>query len=271
MGLLHSLDIIGSLFRIKHNKIITHIGNFEVDKCYNLDCRLGLEQLPNESIDTIITDCPFAIKNGSAHTENYNRNGDNVMEGYQEIPIEEYASFSEAWISGSYRVLTKKGTLCIVSSWTNQREILNAIHKNHFYLQNQLIFKYNFGLFTKKKLVSSHYNIFICSKHKTDYTFNKLNWYCEDVISASEFDIEILDIKREYWTNKIKTPNKLPKELVEMLVFYYTNPDDKILDCFSGSGTILKVSTALGRYCLSFEIVKHYADFSNYRKNQLDY
>lgn len=215
-----------------------------------MDCRDGLTQLPDHSIDTIITDTPFGIDHGKG-TENYNRNDDNVIEGYKEIPIEEYPSFTESWVKLAYNKLTKYGTLIIVSSWSNQKDILNAISNNGFYLVNELIWKYNFGLFTSKKLVSSHYCIFICAKHRTRYIFNKLNWYCEDIIQSEDFDLEILDIKREYWRGKFKTPNKLPKELVEMLIFYYSNPDQIIVDLFSGSGTILRLIAHCKRAILS--------------------
>jgi site-specific DNA-methyltransferase (adenine-specific) len=228
--------------------------------------------LPNESVDTIITDCPFAIENGKPETLNYNRDSVNVMEGYHEIALADYALFSNQWIQKAYSKLTKHGTLIIVSSWSNQRDILNAINENNFYLQNEIIWRYNFGLFTKRKFVSSHYKIFFCSKHKTKFTFNKPIWYCEDIMTT-EYDekMEIFEIPREYWKGLIKTPNKLPKELVEMLVFIFSNPDDIVLDCFSGSGTILKVGSYMGRYVLAFEIVKTFADFSNFRLAELNY
>jgi site-specific DNA-methyltransferase (adenine-specific) len=257
------------MIQIAHNSVKTDIGSFKLNACYHVDCLKAIDLLPNASIDVVLTDCPFGIKNGDTHTQNYNRDGDNVISGYQEIPIANYAEFSNAWISKVYPKIKKYGSLIIISGWSNQRDILNAIYNAGYYIQNQLIWKYNFGLFTKKKLVSAHYNIFVCTKHKTQFTFNKINWYCEDIMDSKDFDVEILDIPREYWTGKIKTPNKLPKELTEMLIFYFSNVDDVIVDCFSGSGTILKVATYMGRYCLAFEIVKEFADFSNYRLHEL--
>jgi len=262
---------ISRVFSIKHIIKRDLIGNFILNRCYNTDCRIGLRNLPDNSVDCIITDVPFAIKHGKKDTGNYNRDPDNVMEGYVEIPIEEYEDFMTEWITLAKPKLTKKGLVIIVSSWSNQREVLNAIHTNGLYIINEIVWKYNFGLFTKKKMVSSHYDIFICSKVKDGSVFNKLYWYPEDVIQSQDFDLEILDIRREYWTGLDKTPNKLPKELVEMLIYQYTNVDQIILDCFSGCGTILKVASQLGRYCLAFEIVKKYTDFSNYRLNELDY
>lgn len=32
-----------------------------IDKIQNIDCLIGLKQLPNESIDCVVTDCPYTI------------------------------------------------------------------------------------------------------------------------------------------------------------------------------------------------------------------
>lgn len=33
-----------------------------IDKIQNIDCLVGLKQLPAESIDCVVTDCPYTIK-----------------------------------------------------------------------------------------------------------------------------------------------------------------------------------------------------------------
>lgn len=32
-----------------------------IDKILNIDCLVGLKQLPTESIDCVVTDCPYTI------------------------------------------------------------------------------------------------------------------------------------------------------------------------------------------------------------------
>ena len=253
---------------------------FQLNACYCMNCLDGIKQMADETLDLVFADPPFSIKNGATHTKDYNRNGDLVIEGYKEVPLEEYESFSNNWISAIYPKLKKTGLIIIVSSWSNQRYILNALEHANLHLISQVVWKYNFGLFTTRKLVSSHYNIFICSKAKNPNktTFNKLFWYCEDTFESSEdliayeqeqrdrdLQIQVWKIPREYWRGEEKTPNKLPTELVELLIMQYSKPNDLILDPFSGSGTTLKVATDLGRACICFEIVSKYADFSNRR------
>ncbi len=96
--------------------------------------------------------------------------------------------------------------------------------------------KYQFGVFTRKKFVTSHYHIIYVVKNPLSYTFNKVEHYPEDVWS----------IKREYWKGRQKTPTKLPSELVRKILDFSSNPGDIVLDPFLGSGTVAVVSREMG-------------------------
>lgn len=61
----------------------------EFNKIYNKDCIEGMKGIPNDTIDLVITDPPFAIE-FKAKRGNYNRKQSRVLEGYNEIPKEEY-------------------------------------------------------------------------------------------------------------------------------------------------------------------------------------
>ena len=51
-------------------------------------------------------------------------------------------------------------------------------------------------------------------------------------------------------------PNQLPEVYLERLIRAYTNPGDRILDPFAGSGTTAVVAQALGRSCVTIDISK---------------
>jgi site-specific DNA-methyltransferase (adenine-specific) len=70
-------------------------------------------------------------------------------------------------------------------------------------------------------------------------------------------------INREYWKGKIKTPTKLPSEIIKKILLYSSNPGDLIFDPFLGSGTVAIVSHTEGRHFLGFEIVPEYFAFAN--------
>lgn len=49
-------------------------------------------------------------------------------------------------------------------------------------------------------------------------------------------------------------PNQLPEVYLERLIKAYTNPGDRILDPFCGSGTTATVAVALGRDCVTIDV-----------------
>lgn len=268
-------EIYNSFFHVNQdNNNINQIGQYALNKTYCGNSLLILPRLPQNSVNSIITDPPFAIEHGKKQINNYNRDSENVIEGYNEIEKEDYPDFCREWIKSSYNILKKNGSIFIVSGWSNQKDILNAISESNFHLRAQIIWKHNFGVFTQKNFVSSHYNIFYCVKNPNHNTFKKGIWYLEDTLEYNDdidIPVEIWKIKKEYWTGLVRTPNKLPKELVEMLIFVGTNQGDIILDPFGGSGTTLKVANSMNRKCLSFDINQKNVDFANYRLECLNY
>lgn len=266
-----SFSEIIKLFDISNNENPSNLAGFSFNQCYRGNCIEFANHFPNDCVDLIVADPPFAIDHGDQFKANYNRSGENVLEGYNEIAVKDYLSFSHQWINQAYRILKKNGTLCIVSGWSNQKDILIALEEAGFYIKSQIIFKYNFGVFTKRNFVSSHYNLFFCTKHKTKFTFNKLLWYPEDVFSSEDWLVDTWEIPREYWSGEFKTPNKLPKELVELIIGFLSKNGDIIMDFFSGSGTTLKVASYMGRNCIAVDIVPKYVEFANHRLMNLNY
>ncbi len=132
------------------------------------------------------------------------------------------------------------------------RDILEGVDDAGFTTVNHLIWKYQFGVFTKKKYVTSHYHILFVAKDPKRYTFNKIDHYPEDVWV----------INREYWKGRKKTPTKLPSELVKKILSYSSNPGDLVFDPFLGSGTVAVVAHQLGRHFLGFEVVPEYCAFA---------
>jgi len=225
---------------------------------YHGDALTLMGEIPDGSIDLIVTDPPFAI-DFRAQRGNYNRTGSRVIEGYREIPEAEYAAFTKAWVREACRILRDSGSMYLFSGWNNLKDILNAVDDAGFITINHLIWKYQFGVFTRRKYVTSHYHILFVVKDRTRYTFNKVEHYPEDVWV----------INREYWTGRKKTPTKLPMELVRKILRFSSNPGDLILDPFLGSGTVAVASKEMGRRYLGFEIVEDYIQFAKERLDQI--
>jgi len=230
------------------------LGKFQLDRIYLGDCLKLIKEIPDSSIDLVLTDPPFAI-NFKGKRTNYHRTPERVIEGYNEIPKEKYLDFSLQWMKEAFRVLKDTGSMYVFSGWTNLKEILIALDEVGFKVINHLIWKYQFGVFTKRKFVTSHYHIPFCVKNEKKYKFNKNEHYPEDVIF----------VKREYWTGRVKTPNKLPIALVAKLIQFVTDKGDIVLDPFIGSGTTAVACKLLKRHFIGFEIVPEYVKLANKR------
>jgi site-specific DNA-methyltransferase (adenine-specific) len=243
---------------------------FNVDKIYNKDCIVGMKQIPDEKIDLVVTDPPFAI-NFKAKKANYNRTPSRVLSGYNEIKVEDYYDFTNAWMQEVYRILKKSGSMYVFSGWNNLKDILTSLDNNGFTTINHIIWKYQFGVVTSKKFVTSHYHcLFVCKDDKKrkffPYSRFKKNAKTSDGQSLHYKDKEdVWIINREYWTGDDKTPTKLPAEIIKKILMYSSEKRDLVLDPFLGSGQVAVISKMLGRRYLGFEIVKQYYDFANKR------
>ena len=238
-----------------------------VNKIYNNDCVIGLKGIPDEKVDLVITDPPFAI-NFKAEKANYNRTSSRVLSGYNEIKVEDYYDFTNTWMREAYRILKKSGSMYVFSGWNNLKDILAALDDNGFTTINHIIWKYQFGVVTSKKFVTSHYHcIFVCKDEKKRKFF-PYSWFYKEAKTSDGQSLQYKDkedvwiINREYWTGDDKTPTKLPAEIIKKILQYSSEKTDLVLDPFLGSGQVAVVSKMLGRKYLGFEIVKQYFNFA---------
>jgi site-specific DNA-methyltransferase (adenine-specific) len=231
-----------------------NLGPFEADRIYQGDALEMMDAIPSGSVDLIVTDPPFAI-DFRAQRMNYNRTGGHVLDGYREVLPDDYAAFTRCWMEEAFRVLSGSGSLYVFSGWNRLKDVLCCLDDAGFVTLNHIIWKYQFGVFTRKKFVTSHYHILYAIKNPRRYTFNKVEHYPEDVWV----------INREYWKGKRKTPTKLPLELVRKILRFSSNPGDLVFDPFLGSGTVAVVSREMKRHFLGFEIVPEYFEFAEQR------
>ena len=224
----------------------------------------------DESVDLIITDPPFAI-DFKARRGNYNRTPERVIDGYQEIAASDYPEFTDLWMREAFRVLKNTGSCFIFSGWNNLKDILVAADKYGFHTVNHIIWKYQFGVTCKRRFVTSHYHcLFLCRDDKKRNFYHNCRFNGDEKTSAGGSiryrDMEdVWVINREYWTGDLKTPTKLPLELVEKILAYTSKEGDLVLDPFLGSGQVAVISKMHNRKYVGFEIVPEYFEFAQER------
>ena len=243
---------------------------------YNCDCIQGMKSVPKNKIDLVITDPPFAI-NFRAKKANYNRKQSRVLEGYNEISSEDYYDFTLEWMSQVHRILKESGSMYLFSGWNNLKEILMAIDDIGFHVVNHIIWKYQFGVVTKNKYVTSHYHCLYVCKNDKKRKFFPFKRFSKDAKSEDGHSLhyqdkeDVWEIKREYWTGDKKTPTKLPAEIIEKILFYSSRKNDVVFDPFLGSGQVAVVSKMHGRQFCGFEVVKDYYKFAKKRLDKNTY
>jgi site-specific DNA-methyltransferase (adenine-specific) len=227
---------------------------------YNTDCIAGAKQyLADNSIDLMVTDPPYGIGGDTLH-KHYNRDETKVLDGYIEVPQGEYPQFTHDWIQEAARVLKPGGSLYIVSGYTNLIHILNALAATKLQEINHLIWKYNFGVYTKKKYISSHYHVLFYQKPGAEATFNTFSRYAdaekneEGAGSLNYQDREdVWVINKEFKPGKIKNKNELPTQLLTKIIQYSSKEGDMVCDFFLGSFSTAKVAIGLNRRACGFE------------------
>ena len=234
---------------------------------YNEDCVSGAKKhLPDDSVDLMICDPPYGIGGDTLH-KHYNRNERFVLDGYIEVPAARYPEFSHQWIQEAERVLKPGGSIYVISGYTHLIHILNALRATNLEEINHIIWKYNFGVYTRTKYISSHYHLLFYKKGGAKHVFNTFSRFADGEKSACGGSANYRDredvwvINREYKPGEVKNKNTLPTELLVKLIQYSSNEGDIVCDFFLGSFSTAKVAKGLNRRAVGFEASKTAYDY----------
>jgi len=228
---------------------------------FNGDCQGGCRQhIADGSVDLIVTDPPYGIE-GDRLDRHYNRDEAHVVEGYVEVPEEEYGAFSHAWVAEAARVLRPNGSIYIVSGYTNLYHILDALRATDLREVNHIVWRYAFGVHTRQKFVSSHYHVLFYERPgPRRRTFNaNVRFGPEErgpeggsLDYADREDVWVID--REYKPGRRKNRNELPTQLLVKMMQYSSRPGDLVCDLFMGGFGTARVAVGLGRRFVGFEV-----------------
>lgn len=227
-------------------------------KLYNDDCLNVLKNIEDESIDLVVTDCPYHIVSGGCTniprkdepSGIFNRRNTftqrNAKTGklFDNNDIE----FKE-WLPELYRVL-KQGTHCyIMINARNLKDLQTEAEKVGFKFQNIIIW-YKQNVTPNRYYLNSYEMILMLKKGKAR---NINNMGTKNVLEVPN----ILNGKTQ--------PTEKPVRLNEILIENSSNVGDVVIDPFMGTGSCGVAAKKLGRDFIGIEIDKKYFDIAKER------
>ena len=188
-----------------------------------------LRQMPDESVNAIITDPPYGI--------NY------VSQTGARIKNDE-APF--IWfLYDAFRVLKSGGTLLCFTRWDVEQTFIDAIELAGFRVKSEVIWdKVYHGMGdTKAAFAPAHENIVFAIKGKYSFPGGRP----KDLVTFSKLG-----------SAQMIHPTEKPVGLIANLITAVTKPDDLILDPFAGSGSTLVAAKKSGRRFIGVELDDEY-------------
>ena len=206
------------------------------------DCLTILRTLPDNSVDTIITDPPFGIDYQSSRTDKTKR----------KPKIANDKSPFIWWMYDAFRVLKDPAPLICFTRFDTEEDFRWAMGIAGFRPRAQVIWdKRTHGMGDLKgNFAPQHENIIFATKGKYAFPYGRP----KSILSHCRVS-----------PGKLLHPNEKPESLLADLVNSLTRPGELILDPFIGSGVTAIVARQLGRDYLGIELNPEYIEIAKRR------
>ena len=229
--------------------------------------RVLSELIPDQSAHLIFADPPYNIgKRFSGFVDKWESD-------------EAYAEWCYQWLDLCIQRLKPSGTLYVMSS-TQGISYLDVYLRKHLHILSRIIWHYDSsGVQAKNHFGSLYEPILHCVKDRRNYTFNADDILVEAKTGAKR---KLMDYRKStpkpYNSQKVpgnvwyfprvryrmpeyeKHPSQKPERLMERIIKASSNPDDVVLDPFSGTFTTCAVARRLGRQAVGIELQEEYIE-----------
>jgi site-specific DNA-methyltransferase (adenine-specific)/modification methylase len=255
---------------------IDKLGEFELNKIYQGDCIELLKKLPDESIDLIFADPPYNLQlNGELYRPDQSK-VDPVDDEWDKFEtFEEYDNFTRQWLTECKRVLKSTGSIWVIGTYHNIFRVGTIMQNLDYWILNDIIWIKNNPMpnFKGTRFNNAHETLIWATKSKeSKYTFHyhSMKVMNDDLQMRSDWYIPICQGNERIKINGQKAHStQKPEELLYRIILSTSNPDDIVLDPFSGSGTTAAVAKRLGRKFIAFEKEDFYIKVANERLEKI--
>lgn len=232
-----------------------------INNIFNEDCVSGMKSMhkSNMIVDLIIADPPYVISVDSQfHTmkdRKNSRTGTNFGSWDQEFS-------NELWIKNATKLLKKGGSILIFNDLKKATEIIEIAEKCGLVYKDTLIWNKTNPMPRNRdrRYVQDIELIQWFVKPKGKWIFNR---------ESDKYDSCVRRYPSESGGGfKRYHPTQKPIKLISDLILRHSNPEDLVLDPFSGSGSTAVSCKKLNRNFIGFELSEEYYKKSIGRLNE---
>ncbi|WP_225871827.1 DNA-methyltransferase [Halosegnis rubeus] len=249
------------------------------------NCIEGMKELPENSVDLVVADPPYNLSKGAdwswdneVDLDGFGGDWDKTMENWDDMGLEEYAGFTQSWLSEAKRVLKPTGSIWTFGSYHNIG-IVNMVYQMlGVEIINEVIwFKRNaFPNLSGRRFTASHETLLwghTGGPDNREYTFNyelmKSLPFPEDNINDEEKQVRtVWDIPNNKSSQELeygKHPTQKPLRVLERLILSASNEGDLCLAPFAGSGSTCVSAKLNDRDYLGFETESEHVELARER------
>lgn len=214
------------------------------------DCLELMKDIPDESIDLVVTDPPYKIVQGGCTNKAVRLKGSNQEQLKKGTLFNNNSIKFNEWIPEVYRVLKNNSHCYIMSNDRNINELLNICENVGFKLLNILVWGK--------------------SKHSPNRYYLK---NCEFIVflrKGKAKNINNMGTKQLLLIDNVENknhPSEKPIKLMEILIKNSSNEKDIVLDPFLGSGTTGVACVNTNRNFIGIELSEEYYNIAKERIN----
>ncbi|MFN3167772.1 MAG: DNA-methyltransferase [Phycisphaeraceae bacterium] len=212
-----------------------------------VDAIEGLKQLPDNSVDLIVTDPPYNIASKSKiiTLQGKLQTTDEAFGEWDTYHPFDFDNLIRQLISEAYRVLKPGAGFYMFTARESNARFIEMVVKRGFTYRNVIAMTKSPSPSIYKNHWRSGFDLCLYATKGKSRTrvFNFLT------------QAEMSNVQSYSPRNKVsKHPTEKPLELIERIIRVSSNPGDLVVDPFLGSGTTAVAAKKLGRKYLGFEL-----------------
>ena len=217
----------------------------ELNKIYNMDCLEGMKNIPDKSIDLIVTDPPYLI----SYRTNYRNDKNHKF--CSEILNDDNEQLIKDYINECYRIMKNNSAMYMFCS-SKTIDFFKQELEKYFNVKNIIVWvKNNWTAGDLKAQFGRQYEfILLVNKGRKLFNGKRLAdvWHFDRVVGKTQLH-----------------QNQKPIELIEQCVLKHSKENEIVFDGFIGSGTTAIACINTNRNYIGFELDKNYYDIANKR------